>query len=372
MSFAFVIIALLSQPPAPDAFPERYLEPIEQSQPIRQEEFSQIGAFIERQIAAGQARRQEFFQPDYSSEENYRKSTEPLREKLCQRLGYPPPDLKEGSEARYERVAEDGYSTIYRMRLEVLEGVELYGILWIPKGLQGKAPLLICQHGGGGNPELIGAFQGDAQHGNSNYGWMVQRGLQAGFVCWAPALIFPYAGKEKIEGPDRKELDRKLKQVGTSIIAVETWKIHRGIDELRKRPEVDPGRLAMMGLSYGGQYTLFVSALEPRIDVSVSSCYFNRREDHAWEDWSYFNMFNEFIDPEICGLICPRPLIIEVGEKDDLFKIDGARATAPLAEAHWEKLGIADKFRFQVFPGGHEFWGDGAYEFAKANLTDAP
>ncbi|MBI2432244.1 MAG: acetylxylan esterase [Candidatus Hydrogenedentes bacterium] len=370
MNLSLLLLALLAQPPAPDAFPQRYLEPIEQSFPLRQEQYNQVGKYVQEQIAQAPAKRAQFFQPDYSSPEAYRASTVPLREALCRRIGFPPPGVKEGTEARYEPVAEDGYSTIYRMRLEVLDGVEVYGILWIPKDLQGKAPLLICQHGGGGNPELIGTFQGDAEHGVSNYGWMVQRGLQAGFVCWAPALLFPYGGKEPIEGPDRKALDRQLKQVGTSILGLELYKLKRGLDEVLKRPEVDAERVGMMGLSYGGAYTLYFAAVDERIDAAVSSCYFNRREDYGWEDWSFFNHFNEFADPEICGLICPRALIVEVGEKDDLFNIDGARATAPQAAAHWEKLGLQDRFRFATFPGGHEFWGDGAYEFVKANLRE--
>lgn len=368
MLLCWVLSMLMGQPPPGDAFPERHLEPIESSHEIRVEQYRQLKAYADGLVSSARDRRAEFFTPDYSSIDAYTASVRPFREKLCERIGYPPPLAAVEKTVRLEPVGEDGYATIYRVWITVLDGVEAYSILWIPKGLTAPAPLLICQHGGGGNPELLASFQGDAKNGATNYGWMVQRGLQAGFVCWAPSLIFPYQGKEDVGPDDRVSIDKELRYVGTSIVAVELYKIHCGVDEMLKRPEVDPGKVAMIGLSYGGQYTLYYAALDERVQAAVSSCYFNRREDNAWPDWSYFNYFNEFTDAELCGLICPRALIVEVGEKDTLFTIDGARATAPDAAVHWERLGIPERFRFAPFPGGHEFWGEGAYEFLKANL----
>lgn len=348
---------------APVDFPGRYQEPYADSHGIRQELFTQLGQYIEHLKNQAPQKRENFVQLDYSSLDAYEASTVPLRDTLKSRIGYPPPDPVTNSSPRIEAVGEDDYATIFRVWLEVLPGVEAYGLLFVPHNLAGKAPLLICQHGGGGSPELISAFEGPG-----NYGWMVQRGLQAGFICYAPSLLFPLGGKEEIEGPNRRQLDESLKTFGTSILAVEIYKIHRALDLLTARDDVDPQRIGMMGLSYGGCYTIYTTALEPRIKAAVSSCYFNARENHAWSDWSYFNMLNEFADPEIVALICPRPLMIEVGIRDELFTIDGARQAAPAARAHYEHLGIADRFHFIEFDGGHEFRGDTAYDFMHAAL----
>ncbi|MBX7256565.1 MAG: S9 family peptidase [Candidatus Hydrogenedentes bacterium] len=346
-------------------YPGHYQEPIEASRPIRQREFDQIADYAQRLNAGAPARRDAFVQPDYGSVSAYEQSIAPLRARVRERIGFPPPMIKRGAEPRFEHVADDSYASIYRVWLEVLEGVESYGILSIPHGLKGRAPLMICQHGGGGSPEIIQPTMPTA----GNYGWMVQRALQEGYVTYAPALIFNIGGNEPIEGPNRLQLDQQLRNVGTSIMAVEVWKICRAIDVVSARPEVDRSRIAMMGLSYGGLYTLYTTALEPRIKVAVSSCYFNERNRYAWQDWSFFNYFNEFNDAEICALICPRPLMVEVGINDELFAVEGARAEYQRARRFWDGLNLSDRFVMAEFDGGHEFRGDGAFEFVKRYVS---
>ena len=39
-----------------------------------------------------------------------------------------------------------------------MDGVHAYGIYMVPKKIKDKAPLIIAQHGGGGNPEAIVDF----------------------------------------------------------------------------------------------------------------------------------------------------------------------------------------------------------------------
>src|SRR5690606_17917431 len=103
-----------------------------------------------------------------------------------------------------------------------------------------------------------------------------------------PGLIFRIGGNEEIKGPDRQDLDKMLRNVGTSILAVELYKLQRGLDAVLERPEVDPERVGMMGLSYGGLYTQYATALDPRIRVGVSSCFFNDRKLYSRDDWSFF------------------------------------------------------------------------------------
>jgi hypothetical protein len=119
----------------------------------------------------------------------------------------------------------------------------------------------------------------------------------------------------------------------------------------------------MIGLSYGGLYTQYTAALDTRIRAAVSSCFFNSRWLYPKEDWNFFNILNEFADPEVCALICPRALWIEVGSKDELFGVEGARVEASRTRHHWEKLGLAERFVYREFDGGYEFNGEGAYEF---------
>ncbi|NUM52974.1 MAG: acetylxylan esterase [Candidatus Hydrogenedentes bacterium] len=354
---------------ADELFPDRYTEPAENSRENRQVRYDEIGTYVQRLHDAAAQRRDAAFQPDFTNETRYVRSTWKLRESVCERIGYPPPMIKRFAKPRYEKIADDPYATIYRVWVEVLDGVEAYGLISIPRGLTKPAPLMVCQHGGGGNPELVhGMIEGV---GAGNYGWMTLRALKEGYVTLEPALLFPYGGKENIEGLNRHQLDQQLQYLGTSILAVELYKIFRLIDVACARSEVDRDRIGMMGLSYGGLYTLYAAALDTRIGAAVSSCYFNERRRYLWQDWSFFNFMNEFNDAELCALICPRPFLIEVGDADTLFAVDGAKSEALRAKRYWDGLGISDRFVFEVFAGGHEFKGDHAYEFMRKHVKDA-
>jgi dienelactone hydrolase len=345
-------------------FPDRHIESIEDSRQTRQAQFDQIRGYLSALLDASTQSRRDHFNPDHATLGTYERSIEGLRADLCRRIGYPPPGRLEKPKTRYDSLGEDGYARIYRTYCEVLEGVEVYGILMIPKNCGDRCPLLVTQHGGGGSPELIAGFPRDP----TNYNWMMQRAVQEGFAAWAPGLIFPIGGTEAIEGPSRLELDRIARGLGTSLLALETYKISAGLTPLLGRGEIEPGRLGMIGLSYGGLYTQFTAALDTRIKAAVSSCFFNRRWDYPQQDWTFFNCYNEYTDVEVCAMICPRPLMVEVGVGDELFDVAGARELAPKLASHWDRLGAGERFAYHEFDGGHEFDGSEAYSFLKGFL----
>jgi dienelactone hydrolase len=166
-----------------------------------------------------------------------------------------------------------------------------------------------------------------------------------------------------------------MRLVGTSLTAVEIAKITRSLDVILKRPEVDPKRVAMVGLSYGGYYTLVTTALEPRIKAAVSSCYFGvqegryeRDELSVPSDFQFKDRFTLLRDSEIVALICPRPLQIQAGSRDDNDHREPGKQLAPAAAAYYQRLGRADDFQFLVLEGGHDFYDDPAWSFLKKYL----
>jgi predicted acyl esterase len=109
----------------------------------------------------------------------------------------------------------------------------------------------------------------------------------------------------------------------------------------------------MIGLSYGGMYTLYTAAADTRIKAAVSSCWFNDRYEYNWEDWTYFNG-GRFLDAEVADLILPRKLYIEAGLHDELFTANAARAEFERLKKYAEREHAESALRFKLFDGGHE------------------
>ena len=355
------LAAAEDQPKSPSYFEQD----VAASNRLRTEQAQELDAYIVR-LKGEKARLNALFQPDYSSPQAYEKSAEPLRRTFCQSIGYPPPGDVPHDEAMFERIGEDGIGTYYRVKIPVLPEVHAEGIYIVPKGFKGRTPLVIAMHGGGGSPE-VALF-----HGGANYRDMVRGGVKRGYVVFAPQHLFSAEGYPK---DIRNRIDDRLRLVGTSLTAVEIAKITRSLDVLLQRPEVDPARVAMVGLSYGGYYALVTPAVDTRIKVSVSSCYYGvqegryeRDELSVHSDFRFPDRFTLFRDSEIVALICPRALEIQAGSEDDADHREPGKLLAPLSAAYYAKLGKADQFRHLVFEGRHEFHDESAWEFVEKHL----
>ena len=288
-------------------------------------------------------------------------AVEPLRALLRARIGYPPPGLTSSGKIRMERAGEDADVTYFRVWIPVAPELDAYGLYIVPRKAPKPAPLVISQHGGGGTPELA-AFQG-----GGNYRDMVRGAVAHGWIVYAPHhLFYPYRDRDHgspIPERVREQLDDKLRAAGTSLAAVEVAKISRALDVLLERPEVDRKRVAMVGLSYGGFYTMYTTALEPRIGAAVASCSF-REQPGAGSDYSGGRL-NDLAPAEVAAIVFPRPLQVQAGLSDKLMSLESARKEAARAAEYYRKSGAAERFSFVTFGGGHEFRGDIAWPFLK-------
>jgi dienelactone hydrolase len=360
LSLLLLAATAATQAAAPAAASALYREPFAESFPIRLEQHLQIKAYADKllQSQADQALRA--VAPDFSSLAAYERSLHSYRDRLGNFFGTPPPGAQEGRVTKFQQVGEDAECTVNRVWIEVIAGVEAYGIYLVPKQRNAKAPLLIAQHGGGGNPEAICDLDT-----RINYRSFGREAVKRGYLVWAPALAMrsTFSGDEPIPNASRELLDQKLKLAGTSIIGLELHKIIASTRALMQaRPEIDSARVGMTGLSWGGFFTLYATALAPFIKVAAPSGYFRdyaqlldraRADDARAADREVFGSLGHF---QAIALICPRPCLVQIGAQDGaLNNLDGARVEAERAAAFYRQLGLADRFQFQVHPGGHEF-----------------
>ncbi|MCQ2386636.1 MAG: prolyl oligopeptidase family serine peptidase, partial [Clostridia bacterium] len=155
-------------------------------------------------------------------------------------------------------------------------------------------------------------------------------------------------------------IDTNFRQLGGSKTAFHIYAITRAIDYLLETGKIDPNRIGMAGLSYGGMYTLVTAAVEPRIKVAVSSCYINDRAKYAWNDWSYPGQANTFFDAELFTLIAPRHIFAEAGKNDPIFSVDGVQEVIDEVAYYTAKMGLPEDFyHIRLFDGNHQFFCDG-------------
>jgi dienelactone hydrolase len=343
--------------------PGQYREAFSESFPIRKRQHLELKQYADFLIEEKKEWSLNRFSPDFSGIRQYEASLVPYREQLAGSFGYPPPLATEGAEPKMVYVG--------RVWIRVAEGVEAYGLYMLPHDIDGKAPLLICEHGGGGNPEAICDLDT-----RINYHSFGHEAVKRGYIVWAPGLVMRcvYGGDPEIEGADRARLDRKLKLLGTSIIGMELHMIIESTRTLvRLRPEIDAGRIGMTGLSWGGFYTLHVAALFPEVRVAVPSANFREHElilsrvddPGRGVDRDIFSMFG---NAQVAGMVCPRPLMIQMGREDTLFDLEGVRREAAKAAAYYEKLGVGELFEYSEHPGGHVFENESIFEFLDKHL----
>jgi len=103
------------------------------------------------------------------------------------------------------------------------------------------------------------------------------------------------------------------------------WDVMRGLDYALSRSDVDHGKIAVTGLSMGGEVASYVGALDPRIAVTIPAGYspdmnvVKYHGNHGCWTWAWADV-REYIDQsDILSLIAPRGLIVQTGKEDRVF-----------------------------------------------------
>lgn len=298
------------------------------------------------------------------SPEELIKNQEFYREKYKEMLGM---QLFAGSVSKMvetEFVGKDEVCSIYRLSVYITEEIPFYSLLLLPNNAKDPMPLVIAQHGGGGTPELCSDM-----NGKNNYNHMVQRILARGSAVLAPQLLLwsmtEIATQRAHAIPhDRKKTDIDLKRFGGSITALEINGIIKSLDYACGLKEIDSQKIAMIGLSYGGYFTLYTMAADTRIKAGYCAGVFNDRDVYDWADWSYKGSALHFQDAEVAALCAPRKLYVQVGKEDLVFDYQSAIYEAERVKDYFEAFGLPQHYKFDVWEGGHTIsHHDDGYEF---------
>lgn len=281
------------------------------------------------------------------------------RKEFAELLGYPLNGERTAKvSVTKEYLSEYEDAKLYRMCFLIEGYVPVYGLLFV-KDETHRRPLVVAAHGGYGTPEVLA---GIVEKGSDGYHSMIKRLLKLGANVYAPQFLLWDTEEYKTGilevddshiGETRRQYDQRLKQLGSSIAAMEIAGIMYALDYFENQPYVDAKKIGMSGFSYGGFYTLHAAALDPRIKSALSAGWFHSRYGGRTADYAWKDSANYFLDAEILALVYPRKMFLAMGTEDGCFGSEGTITEY----ARFQKMAgeKADYVKFRLFEGIHEF-----------------
>ncbi|MGC9319949.1 MAG: alpha/beta hydrolase [Armatimonadota bacterium] len=241
----------------------------------------------------------------------------------------------------------------------------------------GSNPAIVCSHGHGdygkepvaGNRSAPG-YVGDIERMSYDYGWQM---AWRGYLTISPDLrVFGERASEgtMVGGRDKCNVHFIRGAIlGIYTLTLNIFDMMRCIDYLETRPEVDPERIGMMGLSQGGTQTTFTTAAEPRIKAADIIGYLNPWERFGVNRANFCgsqivpDVYRYFDTHDIAGLIAPRPLLVEAGVHDQCFFIEDQLISIEAVKMIYAAAGAEEDLWVDVHPGPHAFAANLAFEF---------
>ena len=337
-----------------------YTEEVFKDTKYRADYIESIDAFLQAARTHAAKQREQFITP-----EKYAKDTAGYRAKFIQMLGFPLTEKREPAQIIEKTfVARDNNVDIYRLQFVLPFGIKFYGMYFQQIEGAETAPFVFGFHGGWGTPELVSSVYMDS----SNYNHLVRRMTDRGANVFAPQFVL-WNVENFGNAYDRDLLDGKLRQIGGSITAFELYCLECIVDYFEQSGQVNMQRFGVAGLSYGGMYALHLAAVDTRVKACYSCSWVC--DGYAWSkgDWSYWNAQKTFTVAETIALVCPRPFVAAMGDKDPLFSHVLTTAEMQKAQAYYQAFDKPEYIQCVVFDGDHETdKGDEELDFLFAHL----
>lgn len=267
--------------------------------------------------------------------------------------------------------------------IETRPGLLSLGYLLTPLNASGPVPVVICVPGHGRGVDDIVGVDEKGRDRKDKAGYQHDFALQVVEAGMAAVAVEPMAfGCRRDTRTKKKGLGASACQpsAGAALLFGETmiaWRVYdviRTIDWIETRKELDAKRVGCMGISGGGTCTTFAMAVEPRIKSAMVSGYLNTFRDSIL---SLAHCIDNYVPgilqwaemSDVAGLMAPRPLFMESGDRDSIFPIAASKQCFEETKKIYEVFGKAEAVEHEVFSGEHSFHGKLGIPFLKKTLT---
>jgi len=274
-----------------------------------------------------------------------------------------------------------------RVILDVEEDLSVAALVFRPAKAKGKLPAILACHGHGpfGKQAIMGdrstaELRANIEQHNYDYGLqMAKAGYAVIAIDWRGFGHRDDRRKpnwtENMHGRDICNLHYlRATLMGMTVLGMDVHDGMCALDYLCQQDFVDPDRIGVMGLSFGGTMTVWMSICDDRIKAADIICYSDRFADFGMRDLNFCGSqitpgLYQLCDlPDLQGLIAPRPLLVEIGAYDECFTVDSAMSCFREVEKIYEAAGAREKLELDLFEGGHQWSGRKSFDFFKKHL----
>jgi dienelactone hydrolase len=247
---------------------------------------------------------------------------------------------------------EAGDYRLRKLRYEVIPGLWIQALLYLPAKLSGKMPVVLNVNG----HERAGIATDYIQMRCIHL-------ARSGVIALNPEWFG--RGQLSTAGFNHYAINQ-IDLTGTSGVALHFLAQKRGLDILLRLPEADPARVAVTGLSGGGWQTIFLASLDTRVTLARPLAGYSSFVTRA--QWPTLDLGDAEQTPSdlatvadythLTALLAPRPFEIANNANDNCcFRAD--YATAPLvqaADAPYRLLKARDRLLYYTNHGkGHNY-----------------
>ena len=269
-----------------------------------------------------------------------------------------------------ELYAMDGYTRSDGW-IETEPVVDIHFWLLVPDG-EGPFPMVIAPHGheAGNMYAGISSSEFERRLMEAEDRDVAVQAAKRGSLALVPATRSIGANRksfvvrdiaERHQGRDCVCHNWQVIAAGRTALGERVWDLMRIIDWMVTRPDVDPGKVVLLGNSGGGMATLHTAACDERIQVAVPCCAYNNYVSFAGtlrhcpcNAIPGILRFGEYWD--VAGLVAPRPLLTVNGAQDALHPVEEVDAAVARLKGIYAAAGAPTAYEHRYGEGGHRFY----------------
>jgi acetyl esterase/lipase len=261
----------------------------------------------------------------------------------------------------------DGYLLeTWDLDLNGIEHVPAY--LARPKGAAGRLPAVLFNHSHGGGYKIGKLEFVDGR----SYLQPVPYAKELTALGYVSLAIDHWVFGERSHTTE-PDMFKEMLWKGQVLWGMMVYDSLRGLDFLLQRPDVDPARIATLGISMGSTMAWWLAALDERVKVTVDICCLTdfetliAKKNLSAHGVYYFvpGLLKKFTTAQINALIAPRAHLGLAGLQDKLTPVEGLDVIDAELKRVYAEQGHPERWTLLRYDVGHQETAEGRQEIVK-------